>query len=903
MAMDSTDSRIRRDGAPVFDDPRPAPRVGMRAGPPPAAPASALPAASPRALLPPFHGYTLMVAGRRTGKTSFLRLLLDTSIIHPSVSQDQLASVAKFVQACAGHTTHLRSVSVNVELADELSDLQEPLQLTLIDTPSLDFLDEAASNRTVQDILRHVEAKFTESVHDTHKASAGDHHVHLCIYFLDPDDVLPPSVSAPPAPLVPRARADSHSKSEPERVILEPPVPTNPTHCTPKLPPSDIITIRALSQRVNVLPVIARADTLTNERLAAVKYAIRRDLAEAGIGFGIFDVDSISQYESSELPPPKFNGEPSHGYVNGSTSSPNSPIAQSQLRLPFALISPDAYSHSDGVVRAAPSRHEIAAQYDPCYHPNSSPKRHTRSKLTLGKFVRTYRWGSMDVLDHNHCDFVYLRTAIFQHMETLQKYTREYLFERYRAESHPDLLVPPPSRHQQVPSAPHRLPPLQQASRPVLAIDTVQHAAESSRQPSLPMPRSSLNGEASASTGSAQPMSVISDLSPKTASSSRSQRQRTKKITVACNFCRSRKLKCDGGRPACSQCFKRNHSCDYTVSQKRRGNGGRRRKQFEDGVSESDGDDSADRSADLDPSASPEVPSTSKDSSRRNSKGDMAPASAMSEITLPPLMQTIDRRDDQPPGSRLPPMASSNASSALMSSASSSDARRYAGPSSSSAAANGLHDLPPIATLSSASLNGGHHEHELPPIRHAAAIEAQQQSQQGRRRTSSASTKGSRSGPGYGSKVVACNYCRTRKTKCDGGHPTCGSCARRSLQCNYVNDPTGANPKGRPRTAPGRGTTPAATAPSASGSTSLRSSPTVSLHPLPSSNAAASIYLRHLDSNNPHSQAESGDPPSDLKRPLDLDARMPISNKKMRIMDTLAPPPTATVAVAVAQIP
>jgi hypothetical protein len=32
-----------------------------------------------------------------------------------------------------------------------------------------------------------------------------------------------------------------------------------------------------------------------------------------------------------------------------------------------------------------------------------------------------------------------------------------------------------------------------------------------------------------------------------------------------------------------------------------------------------------------------------------------------------------------------------------------------------------------------------------------------------------------------------------RKTKCDGGHPTCSSCARRSLTCNYVNDPNGGS--------------------------------------------------------------------------------------------------------------
>ncbi|KAH8104771.1 hypothetical protein BXZ70DRAFT_614891 [Cristinia sonorae] len=861
--MDSQDQRLRRDKLD-YDRAHIANLVGSRTG-------SSAPAVAPR-LQQPLHGYTLMVAGRRTGKTSFLRLLLDTSSISPSVSQDQLASVAKFVQACAGHTTHLRSVSVNIELADENGDPQDPLQLTLVDTPSLDFTDEAASNLTIQEILRHVQAKFTESVHDPHKAAVGDHHVHLCIYFLDPDDVLPPSVSAPPAPLLPRARANSHTKSEPERVILEPPVPTNPTHCQPKLSPSDISAIRQLSQRVNVLPVIARADTLTNERLAAVKLAIRRDLAEAGIGFGIFDVDA---YDSPDMPPPKYNGEMSHVYTNGSTSSPASPVTPPPLRLPFALISPDIYSHSDGVVRVAPSRHEIAAQFDPSYH-HSSPQRHSRSKLTLGKYIRTYRWGSLDIMDRNHCDFVYLRAAIFHHMETLQKYTREYLFERFRAEFHPDSIIPPPSRHQLLPPPAHRMPALPQASRPILAIDTAPRTA-SSRHPSLSVPRSTMNGESSTSTASvsAQPMSVLSDLSPKTASSSKSQRQRTKKITVACNFCRSRKLKCDGGRPACSQCSKRNHSCDYTVSHKRRGNGGRRRKQFEDGASESE-----DESADPDPSASPEVPSTSKGSSRRNSKGDMA---QISEITLPPLMQTIDRRDDPPPGPLLPPLAQHKAASI---SSSMSEARGY--PS------NGNHDLPPIATLSSASLNGCAHENALPPLRNSAGADGQQ-NQQGRRRTSSASTKGSRSGSGFGSKVVACNYCRTRKTKCDGSHPTCGSCARRSLQCNYVNDPSGTNPKGRPRTAPGRGTTPAVAA-SASGSTSLRSSPSASVPPRPPSNEN-SIYLRHIDSN-PQLDGERAMHP---KRSLEQDSSLMMSNKKMRIMDGLAP--TAAVAVTVAQIP
>jgi hypothetical protein len=240
-----------------------------------------------------------------------------------------------------------------------------------------------------------------------------------CIYFLNPDDIVPPSVTVPPAP---RARANSFSHhqggTEQEPVILEPPVTTNPLLYRPTLPKAEIHTIRRLSARVNVLPVIARADTLSNDRLAAVKLAVRRDLAEAGIGFGIFDVDNHHNYHHHHPEQHStINGDsaPNGGYpslTNGSGSSPSSssPTTPSLLRLPYALISPDMYSHSEGIARIPLSRHELVRQYTPS--PNN-----TSSKLIRGRFVRSYRWGSMDVLDPNHSDFMPLRNAIFHHMK------------------------------------------------------------------------------------------------------------------------------------------------------------------------------------------------------------------------------------------------------------------------------------------------------------------------------------------------------------------------------------------------------------------------------------------------------------------------------------------------------
>ena len=111
-------------------------------------------------------GYTLMVAGQRSGKTSFLRLLLDTSNIAPTVSKEQLIPVAKFIQGSNSHTSRIRHVSVDVILDSPDSGAPQPVSLTLIDTPSLDFSDEVSSERVITDILDHIDSRFADSPDD-----------------------------------------------------------------------------------------------------------------------------------------------------------------------------------------------------------------------------------------------------------------------------------------------------------------------------------------------------------------------------------------------------------------------------------------------------------------------------------------------------------------------------------------------------------------------------------------------------------------------------------------------------------------------------------------------------------------------------------------------------------------
>ncbi|KAF9450587.1 hypothetical protein P691DRAFT_758092 [Macrolepiota fuliginosa MF-IS2] len=900
--------------------------------------------------------FTLLVAGSRGGKTSFLRLLLDTSDIAPSTSSDQLASVAKFVHGCSGHTTYIRATSIDIE-----PDAGPPLALNLIDTPSLDFRDDAAAERTIADTLRLIDARFLEGREDERKALSGDRYVHLCIYFLDPDNIVPPSVARPPAPLVPRTRTNSFSQPDQEPVILEPPVTTNPLMFRPTLPAADIATIRRLSARVNVLPVIARADVLSNERLAAVKTAVRRDLADAGIGFGIFDMDnhasnppSVHSPEDPKLsvsaPDPSPNNNGSNGYpsnhLNGgsnstasaATSPPTSPVSPSIMRLPYALVAPDIYSHSEGVPRVPPPRHELVHQYTPSPSGAKNARR--------GKFLRYYRWGNLDVLDPAHCDFVPLRNAIFHHMETLQKYTREYLFEKFRSDYiQLQQQQRPPSRHSSHPhphtAHPHTHPhphahsphaishlthPLQphghmgglapHPARPILAIDTQpppQHPPPPQGlhhpQPGLPsigrhpqsvsIPTSSrdmLSGPSdvrtpgsgsSARAGGLGSSGIAASGDSPVASASGSGRTgsgrpgqlnttnktRSKKITVACNFCRSRKLKCDGGRPACGQCLKRSNPCDYAPQNKRRntirqprrsditGGSSSRPGGEEDEDSATGGDynrgESGNEDGRSEVSMSPEVHtvplsaataagSVSAPISRRSSNVDKRDREGgyVPHHSLPPILGRADReRDDLHPGpsSRAPPPPGpQQPSSSHPSLHHLSDRDRDRDPhphhlrdrdpppisasqhqnppsshlapppppppsSSSGGERSGRpffadNELPHIATLSlpdrsSPSTPGPMSAPSLPPIRPAS----EQQAALRKRAATVPGKSGSGRGSGSGPKVVACNSCRARKTKCDGAHPACASCSRRQVACLYVHDLNGSTSRDRER--------------------------------------------------------------------------------------------------------
>jgi len=147
----------------------------------------------------------------------------------------------------------------------------------------------------------------------------------------------------------------------------------NPTGHT--LKPIDITVLKKLSEIVNVVPVIAKADTLTLEERELFKQRIMAEL----------------QYHQIRLYP--FDGEE----LDAEELELNERIRN---MLPFAVVG----SENTVVVDGKPVR------------------------------GRKHRWGVVNVEDENHCEFVYLRNFLTRtHLQDLIETTSQIHYETFRS--------------------------------------------------------------------------------------------------------------------------------------------------------------------------------------------------------------------------------------------------------------------------------------------------------------------------------------------------------------------------------------------------------------------------------------------------------------------------------------
>jgi septin family protein len=243
----------------------------------------------------------MVVGGKQTGKTSLLRLLLETADVSPVATADQRSALDRFLKNSVKTTSSIQSACV--EICESRFDR---ILFSAIDTPGLDFQQgkELKLERQIAGIVRYIDTQYADTMSEESKVvrqSKGDQHVHLCIYMIDPTSILTASARRALSALPTKTRSvTTISPSNPPELIPDTSSGDDSDSSEEELTvsPAEIRVIRRLAERTNVLPVIARADSLTDEMLKAVKETVRKALSDADLGFGIFD-------QVSRAPSPK----------------------------------------------------------------------------------------------------------------------------------------------------------------------------------------------------------------------------------------------------------------------------------------------------------------------------------------------------------------------------------------------------------------------------------------------------------------------------------------------------------------------------------------------------------------------------------------------------------------------
>lgn len=261
--------------------------------------------------------FTIMLAGESgLGKTTFVNTLFSTTV--KGYNDDT--------------TRHKTPIRKTVEISVTKAELEERgfrLRLNVVDTPGFgDNVNNRDAWQPLVDFIDDQHESFMRQEQQPTRREKIDMRVHACLYFIRPT---------------------GHG-----------------------LKPLDIEAIRALSTRVNVIPVIAKADTLAQQEVAAFKLRIRQILA----------AQNIAVYR----PPMEDNG----------TS-----LAEV---MPFSIIASE----------------------------KEYPVPGNAGKMIRG---RQYLWGIAEVENDDHCDFNKLRSLLIRsHMLDLILSTEELHYEAYRTQ-------------------------------------------------------------------------------------------------------------------------------------------------------------------------------------------------------------------------------------------------------------------------------------------------------------------------------------------------------------------------------------------------------------------------------------------------------------------------------------
>ncbi|KZT30656.1 cell division control/GTP binding protein [Neolentinus lepideus HHB14362 ss-1] len=266
--------------------------------------------------------FTAMVVGESgLGKSTLVNTLFETPLYAPKEPLPPSAERPK--------TVAIESISADIE------ENGVRLRLTVVDTPG--FGDFVNNDDSWKPIVENIESRFDsylEQENRVNRAKIVDNRVHACLYFIQPT---------------------GHS-----------------------LKPIDIEFMRRLHNKVNLIPIIAKADTMTDEEVAEFKARVLADIAHHNIH--IFQAPTYENEDEEAI----------------------SEAEEIAGKIPFAVVG------SDKVVET-PDGRKVRG--------------------------RAYPWGVVEVDNEEHCDFVKLRQMLIRtYMEELREYTNDVLYENWRTE-------------------------------------------------------------------------------------------------------------------------------------------------------------------------------------------------------------------------------------------------------------------------------------------------------------------------------------------------------------------------------------------------------------------------------------------------------------------------------------
>ncbi|GAB5576163.1 septin-2 isoform X2 [Prionailurus iriomotensis] len=300
--------------------------------------------------------FTLMVVGESgLGKSTLINSLFLTDLYPERIIPGAAEKIERTVQIEASTV--------------EIEERGVKLRLTVVDTPG--YGDAINCRDCFKTIIAYIDEQFERYLHDEsglNRRHIVDNRVHCCFYFISPF---------------------GHG-----------------------LKPLDVAFMKAIHNKVNIVPVIAKADTLTLKERERLK---KRSDFLATLGFVVPRGPSL---------PPALTPADSSGNACGSSGILDE-IEEHNIKI-YHL--PDAESDEDEDFK---EQTRLLKASIPFSVVGSNQLIEAKGKKVRG---RLYPWGVVEVENPEHNDFLKLRTMLITHMQDLQEVTQDLHYENFRSE-------------------------------------------------------------------------------------------------------------------------------------------------------------------------------------------------------------------------------------------------------------------------------------------------------------------------------------------------------------------------------------------------------------------------------------------------------------------------------------